>query len=150
MWRSPQRKNLELLLVEDNPADILLLKEILAEAEVALELRLVNDGEAALAYLRREGLYTAASRPDLIMLDLNLPGLGGRQVLKEIKEDPALGAIPVIILSTSQSEEDIVDCYRLHANCYISKPVSLEEFIEVIRSIESFWFRTVKLPDKQD
>ncbi len=146
MWRSPQRRNLELLLVEDNPADILLLREILAEAEVALELRLVNDGEAALAYLRREGRYAATSRPDLIMLDLNLPGQGGRQVLKEIKEDPALSAIPVIILSTSQSEEDIVDCYRLHANCYISKPVSLDEFIEVIRSIESFWFRTVKLP----
>ncbi|HSH12255.1 MAG TPA: response regulator [Desulfurivibrionaceae bacterium] len=146
MWRSPHRRNLELLVVEDNPAEILLLEEVLAEAEVALELRVVNNGEEGLAYLRREGRYANASRPDLIMLDLNLPGLDGRQVLGEIKEDPNLLAIPVIILSTSQAEEDIAECYRMQANCYISKPVGLEEFIEVVRAIESFWFRTVKLP----
>lgn len=147
MWRSPHRRNLELLVVEDNPAEILLLEEVLAEAGVALELRVVNDGDEGLAYLRREGRYAGATRPDLIMLDLNLPGLDGRQVLKEIKADPELRAIPVIILSTSQSEEDIAECYRLQANCYISKPVSLEEFIEVIRAMELFWFRTVKLPN---
>lgn len=146
MWRSPHRRNLELLVVEDNPAEILLLEEVLAEAEVALELRVVNNGEEGLAYLRREGRFANASRPDLIMLDLNLPGRDGRQVLREIKEDPDLLAIPVIILSTSQAEEDILQCYRLQANCYITKPVSLDEFIEVIRAIESFWFRTVKLP----
>lgn len=147
MWRSPHRRNLELLVVEDNPAEILLLEEVLAEAEVALELRVVNNGEEGLAYLRREGRYAEASRPDLIMLDLNLPGRDGRQVLREIKEDPELRAIPVIILSTSQAEEDILQCYRMQANCYITKPVGLEEFIEVIRAIESFWFRTVKLPN---
>jgi len=146
MWRNHQRKNLELLLVEDNPAEVMLMEEMLAEAGVALDLKVVNDGEEALAYLRRGGRFAAASRPDLIMLDLNLPGLDGRQVLREIKADPELLAIPVIILSTSQAEEDIRQCYQLQANCYISKPVSLEEFIEVIRAIESFWFHTVKLP----
>jgi CheY-like chemotaxis protein len=146
MWRSPHRKNLELLVVEDNAAEVLLLEEILAEAEVALEMRVVKDGAEGLAYLRREGRYAGVARPDLIMLDLNLPGRDGRQVLLEIKEDPDLRAIPVIILSTSQAEEDISECYRLQANCYIVKPVSLEEFIEVLRAIESFWFKTVKLP----
>jgi CheY-like chemotaxis protein len=146
MWRKPQRRNLELLVVEDNPAEILLLEEVLAEAEVALELRVVNDGVAALEYLRRQGRYAKALRPDLIMLDLNLPGLDGRQVLREIKADPELQVIPVVILSTSQAEEDIVECYRLQANCYIVKPVSLEEFIEVIRAMETFWFKIVRLP----
>lgn len=146
MWRSPHRRNLELLLVEDNPAEILLMEEILTEAKVALELRVVSDGIVAIEYLRQEGRYAETSRPDLIVLDLNLPGLDGRQVLRDIKNDPDLRGIPVIILSTSQSEEDIAECYRLQANCYIVKPVSLEEFIEVIRSIESFWFNTAKLP----
>lgn len=148
MWRNPYKGNLELMLIEDNPAEIMLMEEILAEAGVTLELRLVSDGEAALEYLRRQGRFVAASRPDLIMLDLNLPGLDGRQVLREIKEDPDLRAIPVIILTTSQAEEDIQQCYQLQANCYITKPVSLEAFIEVIRSIESFWLHTVKLPGR--
>lgn len=146
MWRNRQRKNLELLLIEDNPAEILLMEEILSEAGVAIDLQVACDGEAALAYLRRSGRYATAARPDLIILDLNLPGRDGRQVLGEIKDDPELRAIPVIILSTSQAEEDILQCYRLQANCYITKPVSLEEFIEVVRAIEWFWARTVKLP----
>ena len=146
MWRNPQRKKLKLLLIEDNPAEIMLMEEMLAEAGVALDLQVVHDGEAALAYLRRGGSFAEVSRPDLIMLDLNLPRMDGRQVLREIKGDPELLAIPVIILSTSQAEEDILQCYRLQANCYISKPVCLEEFIEVIQAIEHFWFHTVKLP----
>lgn len=149
MWRNPQREKLELMLVEDNPAEILLLQELLAEAGVRLELRVVKDGEEALAYLRRQGRHGAAARPDLIILDLNLPGRDGREVLRDIKADPELRAIPVIILSTSQAEEDILRCYQLQANCYITKPVSLEEFIEVIRAVESFWLHTVKLPGRR-
>lgn len=143
-----QRENIELLLVEDNSAEILLLREVLAEAGVAIDLRVVNDGAEALGYLQRSGRHAAAIRPDLIILDLNLPGRDGRQVLRDIKDDPELRAIPVIVLSTSQSEDDILQCYQLQANCYITKPVSLEEFIEVIRDVERFWLRTVKLPGR--
>ena len=148
MWRSPCQKNLELLLVEDNPDEVLLLQEIMAEAAVALELRVVSDGEDALAYLRREGRHAGVARPDLIVLDLHLPGRDGHQVLRAIKGDPEIRGIPVIILSTSQAEEDIRQCYDLQANCYISKPVGLEPFIQVIRALESFWFHTVKLPGR--
>lgn len=146
IWQTSRRGNLELLVVEDNPAEILLLEEVLSEAQVALELRVVNSGDEALAFLRREGRHAGAARPDLIVLDLNLPGRDGRQVLREIKDDPELRAIPVVILSTSQAEEDIAECYRLQANCYIVKPASLEEFIAVLRAIEKFWLHTVRLP----
>lgn len=148
MWSESYRKGLRLLLVEDDPADILLLREVLTEAKVALDLQVINGGEEALAYLRRQGRHAGAPRPDLIMLDLNLPGLSGRQVLQAIKDDPELWPIPVVVLSASQAEDDVVECYRLKANCYIVKPVILEQFIEVIRAIERFWLFTVKLPGR--
>jgi CheY-like chemotaxis protein len=146
MWRDTDKRNLDVLLIEDNPVQILLLREILAESGVALDLRVIEDGEAALAALRGLNGDESAARPDLIMLDLNLPGMDGRQILKEIKEDRELQLIPVIVLSTSRAEEDIRQCYRLRANCYIVKPVDLDEFIKVIRAIESFWCHTARLP----
>ncbi len=147
MWRDQARKYLDVLLIEDNPAEVLLLQEVLAESGVALKLRVAMDGESGLAQLRR-GQETLNDRPDLIMLDLNLPDRDGRQLLQEIKEDPKLKSIPVIVLSTSQAEEDIRQCYQLQANCYISKPVDLEDFIAVLKTIESFWFHTVRLPPR--
>ncbi len=147
MWRNTGSRNLEVLLIEDNPAQILVLQEILEESGVALDLRVFEDGEAALAALRGESGKKKPTRPDLIMLDLNLPGKDGRQILKEIKTDQKLQVIPVIVLSTSQADEDIRQCYRLGANCYIIKPVDLDEFIKIIRAIESFWCHTARLPE---
>jgi CheY-like chemotaxis protein len=146
MWRNTGRVNLDVLLIEDNPVQILLLQEILEESGVGMDLRVSEDGEAALASLRGQDGKEKSNRPDLIMLDLNLPGMDGFQILKEIKEDRELQTIPVIVLSTSQADEDIRQCYRLGANCYIIKPVDLDEFIKVIRAIESFWCHTARLP----
>jgi CheY-like chemotaxis protein len=137
---------IEVLLVEDNPGDVRLTREALKEGKVHNNLHVAPDGVEALAFLRREGRYAAAVRPDLILLDLNLPRKGGREVLEEIKSDPALRHIPVVILTSSQAEQDIARAYDLHANCYISKPVDLDQFIRVVRSIEEFWFTVVKLP----
>jgi chemotaxis family two-component system response regulator Rcp1 len=134
--------------VEDNPGDVRLTIEALNEAKVLNTLATVADGVEALAYLNREGKYAEASRPDLILLDLNLPKKDGREVLSEIKKDPALKRIPVVILTTSRAEADIVKTYDLHANCYITKPVDLEQFMVVVRSIEDFWLSVVKFPPK--
>jgi len=134
------------LLVEDNPGDVRLTREALKEGKVLNELHVVGDGEEALAFMRREGKHAQAVRPDLILLDLNLPKKDGREVLAEIKEDPALRRIPVVILTVSKAEEDIIKTYDLHANCYITKPVDLEQFIQVVKSIEDFWLCVVKLP----
>jgi two-component system response regulator len=139
-------KPIEILLVEDNPGDIRLMRESFKDAKVRNNINHVGDGIAALAYLRREGPYARAPRPDIILLDLNLPKKDGRQVLAEIKSDDDLKRIPVVILTTSRAEEDIVKSYDLHANCYISKPVDLEQFMHVVRSIENFWFTIVILP----
>ena len=136
----------EILLVEDNPADVRLTREALKEGKVRNRLNVVMDGEAALAYLRREGDYASAIRPDLILLDLNLPRKDGRQVLAEIKEDPVLRQIPVVVLTTSTAEKDILQTYNLHVNCYITKPVQLTEFLSVVKSIDSFWLALVRLP----
>jgi chemotaxis family two-component system response regulator Rcp1 len=138
------------LLVEDNPGDIRLTEEAFKEASLDCNLHVVEDGEEALAFLNREGKYRDAPTPDFILLDLNLPKKDGRQVLKEIKDNSALKYIPVIILSTSKSEDDIIKTYNLHANCYISKPVDLDNFIEVVQNIKSFWFTIVALPKRQD
>jgi len=146
MWRNSGRKNLDVLLIEDNPAQILVLQEILEESGVAINLRVIEDGEAALADLRGQSGQVKRDRPDLVMLDLNLPGKDGRQILKEIKADHELQVIPVIVLSSSQADEDILQCYRLGANCYIIKPVDLDEFIKIIRAIESFWCHSARLP----
>jgi two-component system, chemotaxis family, response regulator Rcp1 len=143
---SPMMEPIEILLVEDSPADVDLTREALEDARVHNNLNVVNDGVEALAFLRREGAYAAAPRPDLILLDLNLPKKDGREVLAEIKTDPVLRRIPVVILTTSQAEQDILKSYDLHANCYISKPVDLDAFVEVVRSIEGFWLAIVRLP----
>lgn len=139
---------IDVLLVEDNPADVILMQEALVDAVYCNRLHVVNDGEEAMAFLRRQGVYDAAPRPDIILLDLNLPKKDGREVLKEIKEDGSLMHIPVIIISTSQSQEEIMNSYRLHANCFISKPVDLNRFFEMVRAIDSFWFSVASLPQK--
>ena len=139
---------IEILLVEDNPADVRLTVEALKEEKIYNNLHVVTDGVEAIAFLRREGKYAKAVRPDLILLDLNLPRKDGREVLKEIKSDDNLKAIPVVVLTISKSEEDIIKSYNLHANCYITKPVDLNQFIKVIRSVQEFWLSIVKLPPK--
>src|SRR5689334_2156197 len=137
---------IEILLVEDNPGDVELTREAPHDGKVHMNLSVVNDGVEALAFLRREGTYAGSPRPDLILLDLNLPRKDGRAVLGEIKQEPALRHIPVVILTSSQAEQDIVRAYDLHANCYVTKPVDLDQFITIVRSIEQFWFTVVKLP----
>jgi CheY-like chemotaxis protein len=136
----------EILLVEDNPADVRLTRETLKDFSTPNHLSVVHDGVEALAFLRRQGPYADQSRPDLVLLDINLPKKGGREVLAEIKQDAELKRIPVVILTTSSNELDIHSAYDLHANCYITKPVDLGQFGEVVKSIENFWFHTVKLP----
>jgi len=136
----------EILLVEDNPGDVRLTREALREGKVRNNLYVVEDGVEAMAFLRREGEYTDAVRPDIILLDLNLPRKDGREVLADIKADEALRRIPVVILTTSTAEEDLLKTYDLHANCYIPKPVDLDQFIKVVKSVEDFWFSIVKLP----
>ena len=138
---------IELLLVEDSEPDVRLTKEALREAKVRNRLSVVEDGVEALAFLHREGRYADASRPDLILLDLNLPRMDGRQVLDKIKNDTSLKSIPVVILTTSKSEEDVLRAYKLHANCYITKPVDFNRFMEVVQSIEDFWLTVVTLPN---
>ena len=137
---------IEILLVEDNPGDVRLTKEALKDARVINNLHVAGDGIEALDFLKRLEKHRNAIRPDLILLDLNLPKKDGREVLSEIKADPGLRQIPVVILTTSKAEEDILKTYDLHANCYITKPVDLEKFIEVISAIEDFWLSIVKLP----
>ena len=138
---------IDILLVEDNPGDVRLTIEALKDGKVRNRLSVAGDGVEALAFLRREGKHADAPRPDVIMLDLNLPKKDGREVLAEIKEDESLRRIPVVVLTTSSSEQDILKTYNLHANCYITKPVDLEQFIQVVRGIEDFWLTIVKLPD---
>jgi CheY-like chemotaxis protein len=137
---------IEILLVEDDPGDVLMTQEAFQEHKVSNRLTVVNDGVEALAYLRREGAYADAPRPDLVLLDLNLPRRDGREVLAEIKGDPNLLDIPVVVLTTSQAEEDVLASYRLHANAYVTKPVDFERFIAVVRQIDQFFVTVVKLP----
>lgn len=133
------------LLVEDNPADVRLTREVLAEGRIVNTLHVVGDGEQAMDFLRRKGGYASMPRPHLILLDLNLPRRDGREVLAEIKSDPDLKVIPVVVLTTSRSDRDVLESYSLHANCYISKPVDLLQFMDVIRSIEDFWLSVVRI-----
>lgn len=136
----------ELLLVEDNPGDVRLTVEALKDAKAGNHLSVARDGVEALAFLRREGAHKAAPRPDLILLDLNLPKKDGRGVLEEIKQDPNLRRTPIVVLTASQAEEDILRTYDLHVNCYITKPVDFDQFVNVLHSIEEFWLTIVKLP----
>jgi len=137
---------IEILLVEDNPGDVRLTVEGLKESKVRNNLHVTRDGVEAMAFLRREGQHARAVRPDLILLDLNLPRMDGREVLSELKSDPKLKTIPVVVLTTSRAEQDVLRSYELQANCYITKPVDLEQFISVVKSIEDFWFSIVTLP----
>jgi CheY-like chemotaxis protein len=139
-------KPVEILLVEDNPGDVRLTKEALKEAKVINNLTVLKDGVEALAFLRQQGPYGAAVIPHLILLDLNLPKKDGREVLAEIKADEKLKRIPVVVLTTSQDEQDVFKSYNLHANCYVTKPVDLEQFMTVVKSIEDFWLGIVMLP----
>ncbi len=137
---------IEVLLVEDSPGDVRLTREAFKDAKVHINLHVASDGTKAMAFLKREGEYANAPRPDLILLDLNLPKKDGREVLDEIKQNPTLKTIPVVILTTSSSEGDILRSYQLHANCYITKPVGLDGFLTVVKSIDNFWLSVVKLP----
>ena len=149
MERSRNVSPMEILLVEDNPGDVRLTIEALKEAKVLNKLTVVKDGIDALSLLRREGAHAQAARPDLILLDLNLPRKDGREVLADIKADDDLKRIPVVILTTSQDEQDMFKVYNLHANCYITKPVDLGQLVAVVKAIEDFWFGIVVLPKSE-
>jgi len=137
---------IEILLVEDNPGDVRLTQEAVREAKIRNTLNVVNDGEQAIAYVRRQGEYAERPRPDLILLDLNLPRKDGREVLQDLKSDPDLHRIPVVVLTSSEAEQDILSTYDLYANAYVTKPVDLEQFMHVVSSIQDFWLNIVKLP----
>ncbi|HLZ30063.1 MAG TPA: response regulator [Chloroflexota bacterium] len=141
-------RSIEILLVEDNPGDVRLTMEGLTESKVRNNLHVARDGVEAMAFLRRERQFADAVRPDLILLDLNLPRMDGREVLSAVKSDPHLRTIPVVVLTTSRAEQDVLRSYELQANCYITKPVDLEQFITVVKSIEDFWFSIVTLPHR--
>ena len=140
-------KPIEILLVEDNPGDVRLTREALREAKVRNDLHVVKDGVEAIAFLRKQGAYKDVPRPDMILLDLNLPKKNGHEVLAEIKSDDKLKSIPVVMLTVSKDEADIIKSYNLHANCFITKPVDLDQFLIVVKSIEDFWLTIVKLPN---
>lgn len=148
---SPHRaRPVEILLVEDSPADIVLIQELFEESRILASIHVVEDGETAIAYLRRSEGFEDAVRPDLVLLDLNLPKKNGTEVLKVVKGSPGLRRIPVVVLTTSDEEADVLRSYDLHANSYITKPVDFDQFHDVVRSIEDFWFSIVRLPDEDD
>ncbi|QLK25172.1 response regulator [Natrinema zhouii] len=146
----PQSEPAQILLVEDNPGDVRLTREAFKQGRIENDLHVVSDGIEALAFLSQQGEYADVPRPDLILLDLNLPGKDGEEVLEELKDDPVLRAIPVIVLTSSRAEEDVVKSYELHANAYLTKPVDPDEFIETVRAFEKFWFSVVRLPPEVD
>ena len=143
-------KEIEILLVEDNPGDVRLTEEALREGKVKNRLHVARDGVEAIEFLRRQGKHADAPRPDLVLLDLNLPRKDGREVLAEIKSDPQLKTLPVVVLTTSSAEADILRTYSLHANCYIQKPVDLDQFVQVVKSIDDFWLTIVRLPKERE
>jgi chemotaxis family two-component system response regulator Rcp1 len=147
-YRALESRPIEILLVEDNKADARLTMEALKDGKIQNNITVLEDGVEAMAYLRCEGKYSGAVRPDLIVLDLNLPKKDGREVLAEVKADPSLKTIPVVIMTVSKAEEDILKSYSLHANCYVTKPVDFTQFVKVVRTIEDFWLTIVKLPPK--
>jgi CheY-like chemotaxis protein len=146
MTPKPAGQPIEVLLVEDDPGDVLLIKEAFEFNKVHNNLNVVNDGEQALSYLRRQGPHTEAHRPDLVLLDLNLPRKDGREVLAEVKQDPDLRTIPIVVLTTSEAEEDVLKSYQLHANAYVTKPVDFERFVSIVRQIDDFFVSVVRLP----
>ncbi len=144
-----ETRPVDILLVEDNPGDVRLTKEALKDAKVLNEIYVARDGVEAMQFVHKEGSFANAPVPDLILLDLNLPKKDGREVLAEIKKDPKLRHIPVVVLTTSKADEDIIKTYDLHANAYITKPVDLSRFVEIMHALEQFWFTIVKLPPKE-
>jgi CheY-like chemotaxis protein len=146
MMPKPPGQPIEVLLVEDDPGDVLLIREAFAFNKVHNNLNVVSDGEQALSYLRQEGEWSDALRPDLVLLDLNLPRKDGREVLAEAKGDPALRTIPIVVLTTSEAEEDVLKSYELHANAYVTKPVDFERFVSIVRQIDDFFVSVVRLP----
>lgn len=142
------RKEIDVLLVEDDPGDVLMTREAFDEHKVANRLAVVSDGESAMAYLRKEGPFADASTPDLVLLDLNLPRMDGREVLAAMKGDATLQSIPVVVLTTSEAEEDVLRSYALHANAYVTKPVDFQRFIDVVRQIDDFFVQVVRLPSR--
>jgi CheY-like chemotaxis protein len=146
MTPKPAGEPIEILLVEDDPGDVLLIREAFEFNKVHNNLNVVNDGEQALAYLRKEDEYAAVTRPDLVLLDLNLPRKDGREVLAEVKGDPKLRAIPIVVLTTSEAEEDVLKSYQLHANAYVTKPVDFDRFVSIVRQIDDFFVSVVRLP----
>ncbi len=143
------RTPMELLLVEDDPGDVVMTREALEDSKLLIKLHVVSNGEEAVAYLRNEAPFGDAARPDLVLLDLNLPRLGGREVLEIVKADPGLLRIPIVILTTSESEEDVLRSYELHANAYVTKPVGFESFVSVVKQIDDFFLSIVRLPGRQ-
>jgi CheY-like chemotaxis protein len=150
MLKSPMGNPVIILLVEDNPGDVRLTREALKEGKLLNELFVAQDGVEALAFLRHEGRFADSPYPDIILLDLNLPRMDGRELLALIKEDQRLKRIPVVVLTTSKAEEDVIKSYELHANCFITKPVGLDQFIQIIQSVEEFWFTIVRLPPEPE
>lgn len=148
MLEQPAPRSIEILMVEDNPGDVRLTREALKDCKVLTHLHVVEDGVAALDFLHRRPPHEAAPRPDLVLLDLNLPRMDGREVLAAIKSDPVLKVIPVVVLTTSEAEEDVLRAYRLAANCYVTKPVDLHQFNRIVQAIENFWFTIVTLPPR--
>lgn len=148
MMQPQPARQIEVLLVEDDPGDVLMTKEAFEDYKVKNQLHVVNDGAEAMAFLRGEGEYADAPRPDLVLLDLNLPRMDGREVLQAIKSDAELASIPVVVLTTSEAEEDVLRSYSLHANAYVTKPVDFERFIEVVRQIDDFFVSVVRLPGR--
>ena len=146
MMGKSETRPIRILLVEDNPGDIRLAQEALKEDKLSSNLYVVNDGVSAMQFLRGEGSYGDMPRPDLVLLDLNLPRMDGREVLAEVKRDPELGKIPIVVLTTSRADEDVCRAYSLNCNCYVTKPVAFDDYIEVIKAIDSFWFSVVALP----
>ena len=148
MTQSQPGRVIEVLLVEDDPGDVLMTKEAFEDYKVVNQLHVVNDGTEAMAFLRREGEHAEKPRPDLVLLDLNLPRMDGREVLEAIKSDPDLASIPVVVLTTSEAEEDVLRSYSLHANAYVTKPVDFDRFIQVVRQIDDFFVTVVRLPTR--
>jgi CheY-like chemotaxis protein len=146
----PQQKIVEILLVEDNPGDILLTKELLAETKVPNNIHVAQTGTTALQFLRKEGCYPDAPSPDLVLMDLNMPAMSGLEMLEELRSDPRLKYLPVIVLTSSDSEEDVMRCYELHANSYVIKPGGIDQYSRVIRSIDDFWLSTVRFPSPSE
>jgi chemotaxis family two-component system response regulator Rcp1 len=148
MSEAPRATPIDILLVEDNPGDVRLITETFQEGKISNRLSVVEDGVEALAFLRRQSPYDAAPRPDIILLDLSLPRKSGQELLAEIKQDPELKRTPVVVITSSEAEKDILEAYNNHVNCYLTKPLVLEQFMAVVRSVEEFWLAVVKLPPK--